>query len=112
MKTNVTQTSIQSYHNLPSKQTDVERLARLILSRTEAGQRTWDRVIHELTGMFPNTVSARRNDLENLGVIELDGKRYKLEYSGTAKDPKTNKTVNTYALVLAGTTKQLTIPFQ
>lgn len=109
MKTAVTETSIQAYHTLNNKKTDVERVARLILSRTEAGQRTWDRVIFKEIGMLPSTVAARRNDLENMGTIELDGKKYRLQYSGQAKDLETRKTVNTYALVLANTTPQLSL---
>ena len=54
-------------------------------------------------------MAARRNDLEKMGVIEIVGKKYRLEYSGTAKDPETKKTVNTYALVLAKDKPQLTL---
>lgn len=109
MKTNVTQTSIAAYHTLDKKQQQVLTVARVILRRTEAGQRTWDRAVWNETGILPSTVAARRNDLEKMGVIELNGKKYRLEYSGTAKDLETKKTVNTYALVLAKDKPQLTL---
>lgn len=107
MKTNVTSTSRAAYHTLPTKQSDVERFARFVLARTEQGQRTWDKLVYRETGMLPSTVSARRNDLENMECIELDGAKYRLEYSGKSRDPLTKKTINTYALVLAKDSPQL-----
>lgn len=107
MKTAVTTTSREAYHTLTTKQSDVERFARFVLARTQAGQRTWDKLVYRETGMLPNTVSARRNDLENMKVIELDGAKYRLEDSGKSRDPITNKKINTYALVLAKDSQQL-----
>lgn len=107
MKTNVTTTSRVAYHTLTAKQSDIERFARFVLARTEQGQRTWDKLVYRETGMLPNAVSARRNDLENMGVIELDGVKYRLEDSGKSRDPMTKKTINTYALVIAKDNPQL-----
>lgn len=109
MKTNVQPTSIAAYHTHDAKQKQIEQFARFVLARTEAGQRTWDRLVFRETGMLPNTVSARRNDLLEMGVIELDGAKYRIVDSGKSKDPITRKTINTYALILAGDNPQLTL---
>ena len=107
MKTQVTATSIQAYHTHDAKHKQIDEFARFVLARTEKGQRTWDKVVYRETGMLPNTVSARRNDLEKMGAIELDGAKYRIEYSGKSLDPLTKKTINTYALVLAKDSQQL-----
>lgn len=106
MKTNVTTTSREAYHTLTGKTAQIEAVARYILSRTKAGQRTWDRMVYRETGIFPNIVSARRNDIEFSGV-ELDGVKYVLEYSGKSKCPFTGKKVNTYGLRIAKAAPQL-----
>lgn len=105
--TQVTQTSIEAYHTHDAKRKQVEQFARYVLARTEAGKRTWDRQVYRDTGLLPNTVSARRNDLEKMGVIELDGKKYRLIDSGVSHDPITRKRINTYGLVLANDNPQL-----
>lgn len=107
MKTNVASTSIEAYHTLKTKMTDVESFARFVLKRTQEGKRTWDRLVYRETGMLPNTVSARRNNLEEMGTIELDGQKYRLVDSGKSKDPITKKKINTYGLILANDNPQL-----
>jgi hypothetical protein len=109
MKTAVTNTSIEAYHTHSDKQNQLERFARFVLARTEAGQRTWDRLVYRETGILPNTVSARRNELEKMGTITIDGAKYHLTDSGASKDPITGKRINTYALVLAQDSPQLTL---
>ncbi len=107
MKTAVTATSRAAYHSLPNKHNKVEQFARYVLARTERGQRTWDRIVYRELGMLPGIVSARRNDLEKMGTIELDGKKYRLQDAGRSKDPTTQRNVNTYSLVLAKDSPQL-----
>lgn len=107
MKTNVTETSIQAYHSHTGKQRQIEEFARFVLTRTKEGKRTWDRLVYREIGMLPNTVSARRNDINDMGIIEIDGINYRIEYTGKSRDPITRQNVNTYALVLAGDAKQL-----
>lgn len=109
MKTQVTATSIEAYRTHDAKRKQIEQFARFVLARTEQGQRTWDKLVYRETGMLPSTVSARRNDLENMECIELDGAKYRLEYSGKSRDPLTKKTINTYALVLAKDNPQLSM---
>ena len=106
MRTAVTSTSIAAYRQLKTKQTKAERLARLILARTERGQRTWDRKAAQELGVTPNAVSARRNEIKRDGIV-LDGVHYRLQEAGKAKDPHTNVKVNVYSLVLANDKPQL-----
>lgn len=106
MRTAVTSTSIAAYRQLKNKQTEAERLARLILARTVSGQRTWDRKAAQELGVTPNAVSARRNEIKRDGIV-LDGVAYRLQEAGTSKDPQTGVTVNTYSLVLANDKPQL-----
>jgi hypothetical protein len=109
----VTLTSREAYHTHKALPAQVEQVARFILARSLAGQRTWDRLIYRETGMLPNTVSARRNDIENIiktmGAIRIDGIDYRLRDDGTATDPITRKRVQTYSLTLAGDAPQLTL---
>lgn len=107
MKTDVQATSIAAYHTHAAKQKEVERFARFVLAKTNAGQRVFDRMVYRETGILPNTVSARRNDLEKAGFIFLDGVKYRLIDAGRAVDPQTRKTVNTYQLVLWADSPQL-----
>jgi hypothetical protein len=108
-KNMVTLTSREAYRTHKALPAQVEQVARFILARSLAGQRTWDRLIYRETGMLPNAVSARRNDIEKMGVIRLDGVDYRLRDDGTATDPITRKRVQTYSLTLAGDAPQLTL---
>lgn len=106
MKTQVTSTSIAAYRAHTDKQKQAEQFARLVLKRTQSGQRSWDKQVFRDTGIYPNTVSARRNEIELAGIV-LDGVNYKITDSGRAKDPITKRTVNTYQLTPAGDSPQM-----
>lgn len=104
-----TKTSLEAYHTHERRITDVERLARYILARTQAGQRSWIAQAARDLHMDKSAVSGRRNDLEKMESIMLDGIEYKLIEAGISHDPITRKRCMTYALVLKKDSPQLSL---
>ncbi len=107
MKTNVADTSILAYHTHSGKQKEVERFARFVLAKTNAGQRVFDKMLKREIDMDANLASARRNEIEKAGYIVLDGVKYRLIDTGKAKDPITRRKVSTYQLALWADSPQL-----
>lgn len=114
MKTQVTQTSIEAYHTVASKNSGNTRLevARYILSETKQGRPT---CLADINNHFRNhpslreksTVSARLNEIKNGGIV-IDGVEYRIEFVESRPSKSTGVKAQHFCLVLAkGEPKQL-----
>jgi DNA-binding transcriptional ArsR family regulator len=103
MQTAVTTTSIRAYHEGRQDGTlgkSAERVARLILSRTEEGKPSWIAQIARDLDLDRSSVSGRLSDLKKAKVIALDDTLYKLVQSGTGTDMVSGRRCDTWDLVL------------
>ena len=114
MKTQVTQTSIEAFHNIASKNSGKTRLevAMFILSETKPGRPTCLADIHYHFRNHPSlreksTVSARLNEIKNGGIV-IDGQEYRIEFVSSRPSLSTGVKAQHFCMVLAkGEPKQL-----
>ena len=114
MKTQVTQTSIEAYHTVASKNSGNTRLevAMFILSETKQGRPTCLADIHYHFRNHPSlreksTVSARLNEIKNGGIV-IDGQEYRIEFVSSRPSLSTGVKAQHFCMVLAkGEPKQL-----
>ncbi len=102
MLTDVQPTSIAAYHALASKEYQVERIARYILSETKPARWAWIGKVACVLRMEKSTVSARMNELRKTGIV-LDGQKYRMVQMGLVQyqpTPMRKVTVQAWALVL------------
>lgn len=98
----VTATSREAYHSL-----DINAAcAEVVKSALEMGD-TYDRALAAKMGKESGYISARRNDLKNMGEFNYLGKKYRVEY--TVKRPclVTGKTVQWWRIVDANAQQTL-----
>lgn len=107
MKTQVTQTSIEAYHTVASKNSGKTRLevAMFILSETKQGRPTCLADIHHHFRNHPSlreksTVSARLNEIKNGGIV-IDGQEYRIEFVSSRPSLSTGVKAQHFCLVLA-----------
>jgi hypothetical protein len=116
MQTAVTNTSIRAYHEGQQDRTlgkSAERVAREILKRTRAGQRSWIGQLARDLDLEKSSVSGRLNDLKKLQAIQLDGHAYRLEFAGNVTDREgSGKRAETWSLILIPPTGAQTALFQ
>lgn len=89
MKTNVTQSSIASYHAL--KESGFRGQHAALLSHMEPGEIYSLRQLSRLTGLETSAVAGRINELMDRGVVEV---------CGSIKCPLTGRTVDGVKVVL------------
>jgi hypothetical protein len=94
----VTETSRESYRkvNLGQKCEEVAKAAMSVQSTI--GYAT-DGAVARFLGCSSALVSARRNDIENAGGIDIENSQYRIAGAGTIQDLQTNRRVNAWKVV-------------